>query len=72
MSEQTPPTTPKDKDVVWMHCRAQSDQQIDSHKSCQGNQAKVVYNKKVGMQHGGGSVTRYRCLTCKGVWHIRM
>ncbi len=72
MAEPTPPTEPVDKDVVWMHCRAHSDQQIDSKGTCQGNQAKVVYKKKIALQHGGGTVTRYRCLTCKGVWHIRM
>lgn len=62
----------KDKDVVWMHCRAKPDNQIDAHKPCQGNQAKVVFRKPRSMMQGGGSITRYRCLTCNGVWHITL
>lgn len=65
MSQQPPK-----QEVVWMRCRARPDQQIDSHRGCQGNQAVVVFRKPRSVQQGGGTVTRYRCLTCKGVWHL--
>ena len=60
------------KNVVWMKCRAKPDQQIDSRAVCKGNEAVVVFKRKLSMQQGGGTSTRYRCTSCKGSWHIRM
>jgi len=57
-----PPVKPKKIDQqVWISCRAK--------RSCEGNQAKIVFRQKTG---GGGSITRYRCLTCNGSWHIQL
>ena len=57
---------------VWMACRAKKDQQIDSRPVCQGKEAVVVFQKRLPVEQGGGTVTRYRCLTCNGTWHIRL
>lgn len=46
-------------ETVWIHCRAT--------KGCEGNQAKVVLRHPRG---GGGFNTRYKCLSCRGSWHI--
>jgi len=53
--------TPKkpEKKIVWVKCRARL--------QCEGNNSVVVFSKK---KPGGGSDNRYRCLTCKGVFHI--
>lgn len=64
----------KEKQVVWIRCRAQEDDR------CSGNQAEIVFSKSVqnqlaayGEHHldlGGGRMTRYRCQTCNGIFTI--
>jgi hypothetical protein len=44
---------------LWIKCRAK--------KSCEGNQAVLVFEWQ---QPLGGVRKRYRCLTCKGTFHI--
>lgn len=56
--------------TVWMKCRVRPDQQIDSRPACKGNEATIVFVKPRSLAQGGGKLTRYRCLTCKGVWHL--
>jgi len=53
----------KKDETVWMSCRAR--------QGCEGNQAKVVFRRRLAIQQGGGTATRYRCMTCNGVFHIR-
>jgi len=60
-----------DKDAVAMSCRAHPKTDIDG-RDCPGMRAKIVFKKTLPMQAGGGTVARYRCLTCDGVWHIRL
>lgn len=56
------PETPKPpKKMVWVACRATP--------GCEGKQATVVFSKKTP---GGGSVTRYKCGTCGGAFHIKV
>jgi hypothetical protein len=58
--------------TVWMKCRAKPDQQIDSRAVCTGNEAVIVFQRKLPAQQGGGTVTRYRCTSCNGTWHTRL
>jgi hypothetical protein len=53
------PAPPVAEKIVWIACRAK--------QGCEGKQAKVVMQNKTP---GGGSATRYRCLTCGGSFHI--
>ena len=55
---------------VWIKCRAR--------ESCEGNKA-VVVSKRVHQPltaaggfnaQMGGATVRYRCTTCKGVFHV--
>lgn len=62
----------EDLKVIWMHCRARTDNQIDSQKVCKGNEAYVIFTTRMAPDQGGGSITRYRCMTCKGTWFIRL
>lgn len=55
------PVQPQKK-IVWMSCRAS--------EKCEGKQAYIVMERKVPLAGGGGTSRRYRCLLCKGVWHI--
>ena len=60
------------KKTVWISCRA--------NEKCPGNQAENISsrtNRPVGAisigsfnAEQGGTFTRYRCLTCKGVFQI--
>jgi len=43
---------PEDE-VVWVNCRAR--------KTCEGNRAKVLLKKNMGIQ---GTWIQYQCLTC--------
>ena len=47
---------------VWMTCRA--------NEACGGKYAVQVMGGERGLQAGGGSWLRYRCLTCGGAFHI--
>ena len=59
--DQPPDRPPKPKErIVWFSCRAKP--------GCPGNQAKVVFTRGTP---GQLSVTRYRCLTCGGSWHVK-
>lgn len=62
----------KTVETVWMRCRAKPDPQIDSLKTCKGNEAYVVFRRPLSVHQGGGTVTRYRCKSCNGTWHHRM
>lgn len=66
MSDETeipkPPPAAPPKQVVTMNCRAGG--------NCPGRQAYVVFAKPIALIHGGGTNYRYRCTTCKGVWHL--
>lgn len=58
------------KKIVWIKCRAK--------EWCEGNQAEVVFDiskSPVGQggtfaPEAGGRSIRYRCLSCKNVFHI--
>ena len=54
-----PDKNPKDR-IVWFSCRARP--------GCPGKEAKVIFTKGTP---GQLSVTRYRCLTCGGSWHVQ-
>lgn len=45
--------------TVWITCRAKA--------GCEGKQALVIFEKKLPE---GGTVRRYRCITCNGAFHI--
>ena len=45
--------------VVWFNCRAKND--------CTGRQARLLLRIS---KPGGGSLLRYRCLTCKQVFSL--
>jgi hypothetical protein len=52
----------KDPDIgkeVFVNCRAK--------QSCPGQRSKIVMKFKLP---AGGTSIRYRCLTCKGTFHI--
>lgn len=51
---------PEDE-VVWVKCRAR--------KTCDGNQAKVLLKKNMGLQ---GTQIIYQCLTCNGTFGITL
>lgn len=55
------PKKKKELKEVWMACRARD--------GCTGNQAAVVFSKRTP---GGGSVSRFKCLTCGGSWHVQV
>jgi len=63
------------KKVVWIKCRARHG---DSGQECEGNQCEVVFERNANASSsdgsfiptGGGKAVRYRCLTCKGTFHI--
>lgn len=61
MSDQIKPHVPP-KEIVWMKCRA--------NPNCPGNQAYLAMTKSNPLVAGGGTMFRYRCTTCNGVWHI--
>jgi len=48
------------KEIVWMSCRA----------GCGGNQAYVSMIFRTPLASGGGTVYRYRCTSCNGVWTV--
>jgi len=50
-----------DDEVVWVNCRAR--------KSCDGNQAKVLLKKSMGMQ---GTWIQYQCLKCNTPFGITL
>ncbi len=62
---ETPAQNPNEK-VVWIACRATP--------NCPGNQAVMVFSKSRQPTQSdfamGGSITRYRCKTCGGAFHI--
>lgn len=61
---KTPPVAPgppKPERIVWFSCRATP--------GCSGKQAAVVYTKGIS---GQDSTTRYRCLTCRKAFHVRL
>ena len=49
-----PPKPPETGPEVWFSCRAK--------EGCPGKTARLILRVK---QPGGGSLLRYRCLTCK-------
>lgn len=51
-----------EKKIVTMNCRAK--------EGCPGREAYLVFTKSIPLIHGGGTTYRYRCTTCKGVWHL--
>lgn len=51
---------PEDE-VVWTKCRAR--------KNCEGNQAKVIMKKNMGLH---GTQILYQCLTCKTPFGITL
>lgn len=53
----------KEEEVVWIACRS------TSKPGCKGNQAVVVFRQR---KPGGGCITRYRCRTCNGPFHIEI
>lgn len=53
------PKVPVQKEV-WFACRAT--------QGCTGNKAVIVFTKG---RPGQGSSTRYKCLTCRGSWHVQ-
>lgn len=55
-----PKPKPKPLRTVWFSCRAS--------RGCEGKMAAVVFTKGTP---GQLSVTRYRCLTCGGAWHVK-
>lgn len=63
-------TQPPAQKSVWIKCRAR--------EHCEGNQAVVVFDRQNSPVDGlgtftpaaGGRAIRYRCLTCKNVFHI--
>lgn len=59
--KQNLPVVPPKKEV-WMSCRATP--------GCEGKTAYIALMKRNALTQGGGVSYRYRCLTCKGVWHI--
>ena len=46
---------------VWMACRATP--------GCQGKEALIVFRTKLAT---GGKTIRYRCLGCKGSFHVTL
>ncbi len=65
------PTKPKEapkppQNVQWIACRAKKG------LLCPGNQATVIKLRTIAPQEGGGTVYRYKCLTCRGAWHLRV
>ena len=50
-----------DDEVVWVKCRARA--------SCEGNMAKVLLKKNMGMQ---GTWIQYVCQTCKTPFGINL
>ena len=70
----TPPEPPKK--IVWITCRASNG--MGGTRGCEGRQAEVVYeraNNPVTQEGGfepnaGGRAVRYKCLTCRGSFHI--
>lgn len=49
----------EEKKQVWIACRATA--------KCEGKMALVVFLQR---NPGGGSSTRYRCLTCNRTFHV--
>jgi len=47
---------------LWISCRAT--------QGCEGNYAVQTISGEIGLDNGGGSWLRYRCLTCGGSFHI--
>lgn len=47
--------------TVWIACRAKP--------GCTGQQASVVTVTKTA---GGGSITRFKCLTCGRAFHVQV
>lgn len=64
MEEDPKPPKVDDPEVVWMKCRAKAE--------CPGNYAKVVFRRKMPIEQGGGTAIRYKCMLCKGAWHIKL
>ncbi len=54
-----PPPKPEEGPEVWFPCRAKED--------CPGKQSRLILQSK---KPGGGSLLRYRCLTCKRVFSL--
>lgn len=59
-----PPRLPEgrvmgDGKPIWMSCRATP--------GCEGKYVTMIFSQNQGL---GGTVYRYRCLTCKGTFHI--
>ena len=50
-----------EKKSVWISCRAKA--------GCEGKMAVMVFKQKLPE---GGQVIRYRCMTCRGSFHIRI
>jgi hypothetical protein len=51
------------EEPVWFACRATTD--------CEGKYAVKVQAGELDLQAGGGTFTRYKCLTCGGRFHVR-
>ena len=58
---QNKPAVPRKK-IVWMRCRAS--------EACDGNHAYATLIIRKPIEQGGGTITRYRCTTCNGMFQI--
>jgi len=57
----------KKGEIVWMKCRANG-------PGCGANQVTLVWVTDLNKtpNSGGGKSYRYRCISCKGVFHVRL
>ena len=70
MSNPNEPNPQNTQKPVWIKCRAR--------EGCEGQTAVIVFNHQNSPVEGvgtfiptaGGRSIRYRCLTCKNVFHI--
>lgn len=53
------PIPENQKKAMWINCRAKA--------GCEGKEATLVMTAN---NPGGGRILRYRCMTCKGTWHL--
>jgi len=53
---------PKEETIVHMNCRGNA--------ACSGQKQKLVFTIPIPMLQGGGTLFRYRCLTCGATWTI--
>ena len=53
---------PKEETIVHMNCRGKP--------GCPGQKQKLVFTLNISMLQGGGTLFRYRCITCGSTWTI--